>query len=710
MMTRGVLPGNPYPLGATWDGKGVNFAVYSEKAEKIEVCLFDEGSVLESERIPFKEVRGQVWHMYLPGLRPGQLYMYRAYGPYQPETGLRFNPNKLLLDPYARAISGKIDWQSSLFAYDTGKADDLIMDGKDDSGGTPKCVVIDPSFDWENDSPPSIPWPKSIIYETHVRGCTMLHPEIEAGRRGSYSALASEVMLDYFKRLGITSLELMPVHEFTDDRGLVDRGLANYWGYYSINYFSPTSRYSCSGDRGEQVVEFKRMVKALHRAGIEVILDVVYNHTAEGDQLGPTLSYRGIDNETYYRLDPARRRYYVDYTGTGNSLNVQHPQVLKLIMDSLRYWAMEMHVDGFRFDLASALARNLHEVDRLSAFFDIIHQDPVVSGVKLIAEPWDVGDGGYQVGNFPVLWTEWNPKYRDTLRRFWRGDEGQAGDLAYRLTGSSDLYQDDGRRPYASINYVSAHDGFTLQDLVSYNQKHNEANGSSNADGMDENLSWNCGAEGATADPSILDFRERQKRNFMAALMLSQGVPMICGGDELSRTQAGNNNAYCLDNQTSWYSWDLDIRKQDFQNFVKDLCRLRRDHPVFRRRQFFQGRPIRGQEVRDIVWLRPDGREMEEPDWETSWVHCVGALLDGEALDEYDDEGNSIRDDTFLIVLNSYKGKIPFEMPEFGRLVKWQVVLDTSKTILPAKKTTAEAGKTVEIPPNCLMLFIRLKK
>jgi len=709
-MTRKVLPGDPYPLGATWDGKGVNFAVYSKKAEKIELCLFDERSGLESERIPFKEVKGQVWYMYVPELRPGELYMYRAYGAYQPEIGLRFNPNKVLLDPYARAISGKMDWQSPLFSYDTSKADDLIMDGKDDSSGMAKCVVIDPSFNWENDHPPSIPWPKSIIYETHVRGCTILHPEIEASQRGSYAALASDVMLEYFTRLGITALELMPVHEFTDNRALVDRGLTNYWGYNSINYFSPSSRYSSSGDRGAQVVEFKRMVKALHRVGIEVILDVVYNHTAEGDQLGPTLSYRGIDNETYYRLDPARRRYYLDYTGTGNSLNVHHPQVLELIMDSLRYWVTEMHVDGFRFDLASVLARNLNEVDKLSAFFDIIHQDPVVSRVKLIAEPWDVGEGGYQVGNFPVLWTEWNAKYRDTLRRFWRGDEAQVGDLAYRLTGSSDLYQADGRRPYASINYITAHDGFTLHDLVSYDHKHNEANGNSNKDGADENLSWNCGVEGNTADPSILDYRERQKRNFMAALMLSQGVPMICGGDELSRTQVGNNNAYCQDNQTSWYNWNLDNRKQDFQNFVKDLCRLRRDHPVFRQRQFFQGRNIRGQEVKDIVWLRPDDREMEEPDWDTPWVHCVGVMLDGEALDEYDDEGHSIQDDTFMIVVNSYKGVIPFKMPEGKKPIKWQVVLDTSKTSLPAKKITIEAGKTIEIPPNCLMLLIRLNK
>ncbi|MGA9048231.1 MAG: glycogen debranching protein GlgX [Dehalococcoidia bacterium] len=704
------MPGNPFPLGATWDGKGVNFAVYSEKAEKMELCLFDEGSVFESECIAFREVRGQIWNMCVPGLRPGQLYMYRASGPYQPGNGLRFNRNKLLLDPYARAISGKIDWQSPLYGYDTTKADDLVMDSRDDSAGTPRCVVIDPSFDWDNDRPPSIPWPKSIIYETHVRGCTIQHPEIEARHRGSYAALASDVMLDYFKRLGITALELMPVHEFTDDKGVINRGLTNYWGYYSINYFSPTSRYSSSGDGGGQVVEFKRMVKALHRAGIEVILDVVYNHTAEGNQFGPTLSYRGIDNETYYRLDPSNKRYYVDYTGTGNSLNVQQPQVLKLIMDSLRYWVTEMHVDGFRFDLASALARNLHEVDRLSAFFDIIQEDPVISQVKLIAEPWDVGQGGYQVGNFPILWTEWNAKYRDTLRRFWRGDEGQVGDLAYRLTGSSDLYQDDGRRPYASINYITAHDGFTLQDLVSYNQKHNEANGVFIWDGMDENLSFNCGAEGATDDQSILDFRERQKRNFIAALMLSQGVPMIYGGDELSRTQGGNNNAYCQDNRISWYDWDLDAGKKDFQTFVKDLCCLRRDHPVFRRRQFFSGRPIRGQEVRDIVWLRPDGSEMAQPDWDTSWVHCVGLLLDGEALDEYDDEGNSIQDDTFLMVLNAYKDKIPFKMPEFRKSTRWQIVLDTSKAGLPAKKNRTEAGKTVDIPPNGLMLFMRINK
>jgi glycogen operon protein len=636
------------------------------------------------------------------------MYGYRVYGDYRPKDGLRFNPCKVLIDPYARATTGKIDWNSPVFGYNLGQKDaDLTKNEDDDARGIPKCVVIDPDFDWQDDRAPSIPWEKTIIYETHVKGCTLLHPEVKQEIRGTYSGLACPTMLDYFKSLGITSLELMPVHDFTEDKGLVDRGLCNYWGYFTTNFFSPSARYSSTGDLGSQVVEFKRMVKALHSSGIEVILDVVYTHTSEGNHLGPTLSFRGIDNAVYYRLSPSDERIYVDYTGTGNSLNVQHPQVLQLIMDSLRYWVTEMHVDGFRFDLASALARQLHEVDRLSAFFDVIHQDPVISRVKLIAEPWDVGEGGYQVGNFPALWTEWNGKYRNTIRRFWRGDEGQVADMAYRLSGSSDLYQRDGRRPIASINYITSHDGFTLQDLVSYNQRHNEANGLNNLDGMDENYSWNCGAEGPAADKSIANLREQQKRNLMATLLLSQGVPMICGGDEMCRTQKGNNNAYCQDNETSWYNWKLDQRQKEFLDFTRYLCRLRNGHPVLRRREFFQGRPILGQGVRDIMWLKPDGQEMVDSDWKTSWVHCIGVLLDGEDLDEYDDDGNRLKDNTLLLILNSYEDTVSFSLPSNPKRARWKVLVSTADPHGFQQSPRLEGGAYLQIPSRSLILLMR---
>jgi isoamylase len=705
-----ALPGKPYPLGATWDGNGVNFAVYSEQAEKVELCLFgaSAGQDGAEERIPVREVTGHVWHIYLPGAAPGQLYAYRIYGPYRPNDGLRFNPAKVLIDPYARAIAGKVNWEYPVFEYVPGHKDgDLLEDEQDDAGGMPKCVVIDPAFNWGDDSPPDIPWQKTIIYETHVRGCTMRHPGISPKQRGTYSGLACKTMLEYFKSLGITSIELMPVHDFTEEKGLVGRGLANYWGYNTTNFFSPSSRYSSSGDTGGQVAEFKRMVKTLHREGIEVILDVVYNHTSEGNHLGPTLSFRGVDNPTYYRLAPGESRFYVDYTGTGNSMNVRHPQVLELIMDSLRYWVTEMHVDGFRFDLASALARQLHEVDRLSAFFDVIHQDPVISRVKLIAEPWDVGEGGYQVGNFPALWTEWNGKYRNNVRQYWRGDEGQIAELAYRLAGSSDLYNKDGRQPYASINYVTSHDGFTLNDLVSYERRHNEANGLDNEDGMDENYSSNCGVEGPTEDQIVNALREQQKRNLLATLLLSQGVPMVCGGDELGRTQKGNNNAYCLDNETSWYNWQLDDKQQDLLNFTRYLCSLRADHPVLRRREFFQGRPIRGLEVRDIMWLRPDGHEMADKDWATPWVRCIGVLLDGDDLDEYDDDGNLIKDDTFLMVLNSYRDSVNFLLPAYQDHIKWEVMINTASPYSAMQKPVLKGGASLPIPARSLFLLKR---
>jgi isoamylase len=699
------IPGKPYPLGAAWDDEGVNFAIYSETAEKVELCLFDDrNSKSHRECIALGEVTGHVWHIYLPGIGPGQLYGYRIYGPYKPEEGLRSNPAKLLIDPYAKAICGNVNWKAPVFGYQTGNKDaNLSRDDRDDAWGKPRCVVVDSSFDWEGDRPPRTAWNDSIIYEVHVKGFTARHPGVPAEKRGTYAGLVSEPAIEYIKSLGITSVELLPVHDFLDDKRLVDRGLRNYWGYNTTNFFSPTALYSSSGDTGGQVNEFKQMVKALHREGIEVILDVVYNHTSEGNELGPTLSFRGIDNPIYYRLVEGDKRHYTDYTGTGNSLNVHHPQVLQLIMDSLRYWVQEMHVDGFRFDLAATLARELHDVDRLSAFLDIIHQDPVISQVKLIAEPWDLGEGGYQVGNFPILWTEWNGKYRDAIRRLWRGDEGQVGEFAYRLSGSSDLYERSGRKPYASINFITAHDGFTLHDLVSYNEKYNEANGEANKDGTNENLSWNCGAEGPTDDINIIELRERQKRNFLATLLLSEGVPMLCGGDEISRSQRGNNNAYCQDSDISWYDWKLDENREKLLAFVRLLVRLRSEHPGLRRRKFFQGRPIRGTNVKDIIWLRPDGQEMSDEDWNASWIRGIGVFLAGEIPGEVDKEGKPLVDDSLIILLNSHQDSIEFKMPELK--AKWQIEVDTGAPGVKSDQRTVNSGEITEVTGRSVVLL-----
>ncbi len=703
-----ILPGRPYPLGANWDGEGVNFAIFSEKAERIDLCFFaGPGAESEQSRVILREVRGRVWHAYVRGVGPGQLYGYRVHGPFDPEKGLRFNPSKLLLDPYTQAVSGCVNWDAPVFGYPVGKADDLTRDEGDSAWGALRSVVVDPSFDWEGDSLLGTPWHRTIIYEAHVKGATIRHPGVPEGRRGTYAGLASPPMIEHFRKLGITAVELMPVHEFLDDKVLIDKGLRNYWGYNTIAFFAPTSRYSGSGENGEQVVEFKSMVKAFHKAGIEVILDVVYNHTAEGNHLGPTLCYRGIDNTTYYRLVEDKPRYYMDYTGTGNSPNMRHPQVQKLIMDSLRYWVLDMHVDGFRFDLASTLARELHDVDRLSAFFDIIHQDPILSRVKLIAEPWDVGDGGYQVGNFPYLWTEWNGKYRDAVRKFWRGDEGQSSETAYRLSGSSDLYEMNGRRPTASINFVTAHDGFTLHDLVSYSRKHNEANGEGNRDGADEISCEVAGPEGPSDDPSVLDLRERMKRNLMATLAFSQGVPMLCGGDELQRTQNGNNNAYCQDNEISWYNWTLDDRKTAFLEIVSRLLALRRDHPALRRPKFFQGRPIRGAEIKDIMWVRVDGREMTDQDW-GSWIRCFGMLLAGEIPDLQDEKGEPVRDDSLLVVMNSDPNPVGFTLPLEDFV--WEVLFETARGAPDPDGAPMRSGAQVEIPGRSVWLMRMMKE
>ncbi len=669
-----VWPGRPYPLGATWDGEGVNFALFSEHAEGVALCLFDPKGHREVERIRLREHTDQVFHCYLPQARPGQLYGYRVYGPYRPEAGQRFNPNKLLIDPYAKALMGSIRWSDAHFGYRVGhRREDLSFDRRDNASGMPKCRVVDPAFTWGEDRRPNIPWHETVIYELHVKGMTQLHPMIPPPLRGTYAGLASEPVIEHLKRLGVTAVELMPVHAFVDDRRLVEMGLRNYWGYNSIAYFAPDMRYSATGS----IHEFKTMVKTFHSHGMEVILDVVYNHTAEGNQLGPTLCFRGIDNTAYYRL-AADPRYYMDYTGCGNTLNMMHPRVLQLIMDSLRYWVQEMHVDGFRFDLASALARELHAVDKLGAFFDIIHQDPVISQVKLIAEPWDLGEGGYQVGNFPVGWTEWNGKYRDAVRAFWKGEGGLIGELASRLTGSSDLYGHAGRRPYASINFVTCHDGFTLTDLVSYNDKHNEANGEDNRDGESHNRSWNCGVEGETDDPAILALRARQKRNLIATLLLSQGVPMLRAGDELSHSQGGNNNAYGQDNPISWLDWRLDVQDQAFLDFVRRLLNLRREHPIFRRRRFFQGRPIHGVDVKDIAWLNPDGHEMTDLEWDQHFARCLGVYLSGAELDETDERGRPVRDDDFLLLINAHHDPIPFLLPRYGRQDLWFALMDTA--------------------------------
>ncbi len=679
-----IYPGNPYPLGATWDGLGVNFALFSENASQVELCLFDsEESKTESARIRLPEQTDLVWHGYLPGVRPGQFYGYRVHGPYEPRAGHRFNANKVVLDPYAKAVGRTILWADEVYGYRIGSPEgDLSFDDRDDAAQAPLATVVDTAYTWGEDRPPRTPWHQTIIYEAHVKGFSKLHPDIPEPMRGTYLGLCSEPAIRHFRKLGVTAIEVMPVHHHAYDRHLVDRGLANYWGYNTLSFFAPDLRYSMSyrqtRDPSESVKEFKTMVRGLHHAGLEVILDVVYNHTAEGNHMGPTLSLRGIDNASYYRVVPNDCRYYMDYTGCGNSLNMLHPRVLQLIMDSLRYWVLEMHVDGFRFDLASALARELHEVDRLGAFFDIIHQDPVLSQVKLIAEPWDLGEGGYQVGNFPVLWTEWNGKYRDAVRRFWKGDGGLASEMATRLAGSSDLYERNGRRPYASINFVTSHDGFTLHDLVSYNHKHNDANGEGNRDGDDHNNSWNCGAEGPTEDPAVLALRARQKRNLLLTLMLSQGVPMLCGGDELSRTQQGNNNAYCQDNEISWYHWDLGPEEQDFLEFVRFAIQLQRQNPVLRRRKFFQGRPLRGLGVKDVSWYGANGKELPDQAWNTASLRGLGVRLAGEMPDEYDEEGNPIVGETLFFALNAYHETLTFQLPASPRRERWVRILDTA--------------------------------
>jgi len=671
--------GFPYPLGSTWLGNGVNFALFSEAATSVDLCLFDNIEARqENVRIPVTEHTDQVWHVFLPDARPGQLYGFRVSGPYEPERGLRFNSSKLLLDPYAKAIAGEVNWADEMFGYVVGgKDEDLTQDFRDDAWGVPKSVVIDNAFDWQGDRKPGTPLHSSVIYEVHVKGFSKLWPEIPEELRGTYAGVGSAAAIDYLTKLGVTAVELLPVHAHIDDKVLIDRGLKNYWGYNTIGFFAPHAAYSSSGQMGEQVSEFKSMVRSLHAAGIEVILDVVYNHTAEGNQLGPTLCFRGIDNAAYYRLRPDDPRLYLDFTGTGNTFNLLHPRTLQLVMDSLRYWVLEMHADGFRFDLASTLARDHEGVNKLHAFFEIIHQDPVLSQVKLIAEPWDVGEGGYQVGNFPVLWAEWNGKYRDTMRGFWKGDEGRIGEMAYRLTGSPDLYQHSGRRPYASINFVTAHDGFTLTDLVSYNKKHNELNGDKNSDGDNNNQSWNCGVEGPTDDPEINKLRERQRRNFLTTLFVSQGVAMLNGGDEWGRSQNGNNNAYCQDNEISWFNWERDEKHYRSLEFTRKLIQLRKDHPVFRRPKFFQGRRIRGSEIRDVMWFNAGGSEMSEKEWTSPFVRCLGMLLSGDTIDVLNFEGEPIRDETFLLLINAHYEPVPFVLPGQEH-IEWQLILDTT--------------------------------
>jgi isoamylase len=698
-----VWPGRPYPLGSTWDGEGVNFALYSEHAEKVELCLFDITGKREILRVPLPEQTDMVWHGYLPEARPGQLYGYRVFGPYAPQQGHRFNHHKLLLDPYGKQIQGTIRWSDSQFGYRVGhKQEDLSFDRRDDAAGMPKNRVIDSAFTWGADAPPRIPWHETIIYELHVKGFTMCHPDVPAQLRGTYAGLATAPVIEYLTRLGVTSVELMPVHAFVDDRQLVERGLRNYWGYNSIGFLALEPRYMAT----QSIREFKTMVKTLHSAGLEVILDVVYNHTAEGNQLGPTLSLKGIDNSTYYRLAPDNPRYYTDYTGTGNTLNMQHPRVLQLIMDSLRYWVLDMHVDGFRFDLAATLARELHEVDRLGAFLDIIHQDPVLSQVKLIAEPWDLGEGGYQVGNFPVGWAEWNDRYRNTVRSYWKGDGGVVGDLAYRITGSSDLYAHSGRRPYASVNFITAHDGFTLQDLVSYNEKHNEANGEDNRDGNNDNRSWNCGVEGPTDDPNIQALRAKQKRNLLATLLLSQGVPMLYAGDAIGHTQMGNNNAYCQDNPISWLNWNLQPQDRDLLAFVQRMINLRKRHPVFRRKRFFQGRPIKGATVKDVLWLNPVGKEIGEDEWRDGSLHCLGMFLSGQGLDETDERGRKLGDENFLVLLNACHEDVQFALPSFRPGTRWTAWMDTSREAGMRSVETYDGGAPYPLQARSMVVLL----
>ncbi|WP_371482342.1 glycogen debranching protein GlgX [Kitasatospora sp. NBC_00315] len=707
-----VWPGQPYPLGATYDGAGTNFAVFSESADRIELCLFGEDG--SETAVELRETDAFVRHAYIPGVQPGQRYGFRVHGPYNPGLGQRHNSAKLLLDPYAKAMSGTIDWDEAVYGYHFGapeRRNDL-----DSAPHTMHSVVINPYFDWGNDRPPRTDYHRTVLYEAHVKGLTQLHPGIPEEIRGTYAGLAHPAAIEHLAKLGVTAIELMPVHQFVRDHRLRDLGLANYWGYNTIGFFAPHSSYSSGGDRGQQVQEFKSMVKALHAAGIEVILDVVYNHTAEGNHLGPTLSLRGLDNVSYYRL-AQDQRFYEDTTGTGNSLLMRSPHVLQMIMDSLRYWVTEMHVDGFRFDLAATLARQFHEVDRLSSFFDLVQQDPVVSQAKLIAEPWDLGEGGYQVGNFPPLWTEWNGMYRDTVRDLWRGENATLAEFGSRITGSSDLYQDDGRRPIASINFVTCHDGFTLRDLVSYNDKHNEANGEDSRDGESFNRSWNCGAEGPSDDPAVQKLRARQQRNLLATLMLSQGVPMLSHGDELGRTQRGNNNAYCQDNELSWVHWpDGGTGEQDeapdatLLEFTQGMIWLRRDHPVFRRRRFFHGRPVSGthDDLTDIAWFTPSGEEMTKRDWGASYAKSLTVFLNGDAISEPDRRGGKIADDSFLLMFNAHFEQLEFTVPA-GHGKEWHVVVDTTQPVLPAPGTGArvKAGDALWLADRSLLVLQR---
>ena len=698
-----VWPGSDYPLGAVYDGAGTNFSIFSEIAERVELCLFDEHG--KEARFDLPEVTSFCWHGYLPNLGPGQRYGFRVHGPWKPEEGHRCNPAKLLLDPYARAIEGQVQWNEAVFAHSFNNPDGPPND-MDSAPFVPKSVVINPYFDWGNDRHPRTPSHETIVYETHVKGFSIKHPDVPEELRGTYAGLGHPKAIEHFTRLGITAVELMPVHQFIHDKHLVERGLRNYWGYNSIGYLAPHNEYSASGQTGQQVQEFKQMVKGLHEAGIEVILDVVYNHTAEGNHLGPILSFKGIDNAAYYRLVPDDRRHYMDYTGTGNSLNMRHPHVLQLIMDSLRYWVLEMHIDGFRFDLAATLARELHDVDRLSAFFDLIQQDPVIRQVKLIAEPWDVGEGGYQVGKFPPLWLEWNGKYRDCVRDYWRGRDQTLGEFAYRFTGSSDLYETTGRRPYASVNFVTAHDGFTLHDLVSYNEKHNEANGEENRDGESHNRSWNCGVEGPTDDPQINALRNRQKRNFLSTLFLSQGIPMLLGGDEIGRTQSGNNNAYCQDNEISWFHWES--ADQELLEFTHRLIQLRKQHPVFRRRKWFQGRPIHGAKVTDIGWFTPDGLEMAEEQWGEGFAKALGVFLNGEGINSPDVRGERVVDDSFYVLFNAHYEPLPFVLPKGNWGKQWCVVLDTNKPVPEEEEHCYQAGDEIPVESRSVKVLHRV--
>jgi isoamylase len=698
-MTTQVWPGSAYPLGATYDGTGTNFAIYSEVAEKIELCLFDEAG--NEKRIRLPEMDAYVWHAFLPGIQPGQRYGFRVHGPHDPGQGHRCNPNKLLLDPYAKAIDGQVDWDESVFGYhfENGEKND-----DDSAAHMPKSVVVNPYFDWGVDRPPKTPYNKTVIYEAHVKGLTMTHPRVPEALRGTYAGIAHPAIIDHLQELGVTAIELMPVHQFVQDDTLQQKGLRNYWGYNTIGFFAPHNEYAQDTD-GQQVQEFKGMVRALHEAGIEVILDVVYNHTAEGNHMGPTLSFRGIDNRAYYRLVEDDKQYYMDTTGTGNSLNVATPQSLQLIMDSLRYWVTEMHVDGFRFDLASSLARQFHEVDRLSAFFDLVHQDPIVSQVKLIAEPWDIGDGGYQVGNFPALWTEWNGKYRDTVRDFWRGEDATIGEFASRISGSADLYQHSGRRPVASINFVTAHDGFTLKDLVSYNEKHNEANGEDNNDGESHNRSWNCGVEGPSDDPEIVALRAQQQRNFIATLMLSQGVPMLLHGDELGRTQGGNNNGYCQDDEITWIDWEK--VDEGLLEFTKLVTKLRTDHPTFRRRRFFHGRPVRREEgdpVQDIAWLTPGGDVMDDDDWDVGFAKSLAMYLNGHGIRETDERGEDVLDDCFYLAFNAHHEAIEFTLPSDDYAQQWTVVVDTAE-LGEVEPVQVKAGETLTVAARATVVL-----